>query len=448
MKRLTLLQIACLCFALGQSAVAAKDSTPSVLMISVDGLQPSDILEASQRGIKVPVLTKLLTEGVFATGVRNVLLTVTYPNHTTMITGVWPAKHGIANNPTFDPLQKNMGGWYWYAKDIKVQTLWDAVHQNHGTVASLSWPVSVGTQSIDYNLPEYWRARIPEDLKLIRALSTPGLIDQLEQSTGRTLADTTGASDTSDESLAQFTAALIAAKHPKLTTLHLAQLDHAEHVYGPGSAEAITTLENVDSSVGRLIASARRSEPNLIVALVSDHGFIPINYDVNLLGPFVDAGLITLDAATHKPVAWSAGLWGGASVAVVLAHPDDSAMKEKVAALLAKLASDPALGIGHVADETEIARMGGTKEASFWIDFKPGYQMGQNPAAPPVSDGSVKGTHGYFPSHPEMRATFILAGPGVPKTGSLGEIDMRDIAPTLAKLLGVKLPSADGKPLF
>jgi predicted AlkP superfamily pyrophosphatase or phosphodiesterase len=74
--------------------------------------------------------------------------------------------------------------------------------------------------------------------------------------------------------------------------------------------------------------------------------------------------------------------------------------------------------------------------------------MGQNPAAPMVGPGSIKGTHGYVPTHPEMRASFILSGKGLGKSGSLGEIDMRDIAPTLAKVMGVALPRADGKPLL
>ncbi|HEX2760316.1 MAG TPA: hypothetical protein VHM27_07370, partial [Rhizomicrobium sp.] len=67
---------------------------------------------------------------------------------------------------------------------------------------------------------------------------------------------------------------------------------------------------------------------------------------------------------------------------------------------------------------------------------------------PPAGPATIKGTHGYFPTHPEMRATFILSGPSVAKRGSLGEVDMRDIAPTLAKILEVSLPDADGKPLF
>src|SRR5579864_867252 len=149
--------------------VPAVAQAAPVLMISIDGLRPADIWDADKRGLKVPNLRKLEAEGVYATGVRNALPTVTYPNHTTLITGVWPAKHGIANNQTFDPLQKNFGGWYWYTRDIKVGTLWDAVHAAHGKVASLSWPVSVGARSIDFDLPEYWRANNAEDMKLLRA---------------------------------------------------------------------------------------------------------------------------------------------------------------------------------------------------------------------------------------------------------------------------------------
>ena len=196
------------------------------------------------------------------------------------------------------------------------------------------------------------------------------------------------------------------------------------------------------------MATARKAEPGVVIAIVSDHGFAPLAHAVNLESAFVDAGLITLNERTHRPMSWVASPWGGASVAVVLANPDDAAARARVAALLAKLAADPELGIARIADAGEIARMGGTPQASFWIDFKPGYENGGRSGGPMVGPSGQKGTHGYFPEHPEMRATFILAGPGVPAKGSLGEIDMRDIAPTLAKVLGVALPSADGKPLL
>ena len=92
--------------------------------------------------------------------------------------------------------------------------------------------------------------------------------------------------------------------------------------------------------------------------------------------------------------------------------------------------------------------MGGSKGPSFWVDFRIGYAAGLLRRGPLVTPSRQKGTHGYFPTHPEMRATFILSGPSVAKRGSLGEVDMRDIAPTLAKIMEVKLPEADGKPLL
>jgi predicted AlkP superfamily pyrophosphatase or phosphodiesterase len=427
--------------------VSAGAEAAPVLMISIDGLRPGDVSDADARGIHVPVLKKLAADGVYASGVRNALPTVTYPNHTTLITGVWPAKHGIPNNPTFDPLQKNMGGWYWYSQDIKVRTLWDAVHDSGGKVASLSWPVSVGAASIDYNLPEIWRAETPEDQKLVRALSTPAIVPVLEKATGLTLAQADGETVEVDIGRARFAGALIAAKHPQLTTVHLRGLDHTEHEFGPGSPQAKAVLEKLDTAVGRLVADARKAEPDLVVAIVSDHGFLPVAHAVNLIAPFVQAGLITLNA-DKKVTSWQAEPWGGASAAVVLAHPQDAALKAKVSKLLTQLAAKPELGIGHVADESEIARLGGTPMASFWVDFKPGYMMGTDPAAPPVSPSDVKGTHGYFPIHPELHATLIVSGPSIAKRGSLGEVDMRDIAPTLAKVMKVSLPDADGKPLF
>jgi predicted AlkP superfamily pyrophosphatase or phosphodiesterase len=231
-------------------------------------------------------------------------------------------------------------------------------------------------------------------------------------------------------------------------TVHLRGLDHTQHSFGPGSPEAKAAMTREDAAVGTLIAAARKAEPDLVVAVVSDHGFAPVSRDVNILGPFVQAGLITLDPKTHKPVAWKAAPWGGASAAVVLADPKDPAVKAKVAALLKNLAADPSVGIARIADADEVARMGGSPMASFWIDFKSGYEMGQDPMAPKLSPSASRGMHGYFPDHPEMRATFIIDGSGVPKKGALGEIDMRDIAPTLAKLLKVDLPSADGHSLF
>ena len=75
--------------------------------------------------------------------------------------------------------------------------------------------------------------------------------------------------------------------------------------------------------------------------------------------------------------------------------------------------------------------------------MKIGYELGYQFAPPLLSKPGRLGMHGYSPENDEMRSSFFLVGPGIPAGKSLGEIDMRSIAPTLAQLLKAKLPDAD-----
>src|SRR5271165_5040986 len=94
--------------------VIAKSSLAApVLMVSVDGMKPEYVLEAERRGLKVPYLKSLLSDGTYAEGVVGVWPTVTYPSHTTLVTGVSPAEHGIFANLEFDPLQHFKEPWFW-----------------------------------------------------------------------------------------------------------------------------------------------------------------------------------------------------------------------------------------------------------------------------------------------------------------------------------------------
>jgi predicted AlkP superfamily pyrophosphatase or phosphodiesterase len=418
-----------------------------VLMVSIDGLRPGEVLEAQQRRMVLPHLTEFLTKGSYSTGVHNVLPTLTYPNHTTLITGVSPGLHGIYGNATFDPLRANMGGWYWYYSDIKVPTLWSAVHDKGGNVASISWPVSVGAP-VDENIPEYWRAGTPDDMKLERVLSSPGVAARIERETGIPLHDATQDSPASDTIKAQYAAKIIADFKPEFFTVHLNGVDDVQHKYGPGSAEAHRAIENADAALGLMEDAERAAHPDAVITLVSDHGFAPTGRDVHIAEAFVEAGLIKLDER-QKIVSWDAQPWNtGGSSAIMLARPDDPALKAKVKGVLDKLAADPANGIARVIDQDEIARLGGNRGASFYVDFKLGFDPSASLSGPMVTDSSIRGSHGYFPEHAEMHSTFLIEGPGIPAGKNLGEIDMRDIAPTLARVMNVSLPSAQGKPLF
>src|ERR1700712_3743401 len=172
-----------LIFALALTLPVAASAHP-VLMISIDGLRSRDVTQARDRGLKLPTFARLMADGAWADGVKDMLPSVTYPNHTTLVTGVSPALHGIAGNLTFDPLYKNMEGWYWYASDVKGPILSDAWNAAGKASMASGWPATVGNKSITDNIPEYWRAYTPEDFKLLRALSTPGYPERIEKASG------------------------------------------------------------------------------------------------------------------------------------------------------------------------------------------------------------------------------------------------------------------------
>jgi len=420
-----------------------------VLMISIDGLRPGDVIEAEQRGLKIPNLRRFLTEGSYATQVRGVLPTITYPSHTTLITGVSPARHGVVGNTTFDPLQINQAGWFWYAGDIKVPTLWQAASAGGKSVGNVHWPVSVGAKGITWNLPQIWRTGHDDDRKLMAALASPGLLGELEKRAGKAYAQGINEEIDGDENRADFAASLIAAKKPQFLTVYFAALDDMEHRAGPDTAEARAVLERIDAALGKVIAAERAAHGNAAIFLVSDHGFEAITRETNLFRAFIDAGLIRLDGK-GKIREWDAMPWpSGGSAAVVLARPDDAALADRVRGLLTQLKADPATGIAAIAEKAEIAAMGGNPAASFYLGFMPDTEAGKwaGPTAPLTGPSHNKGTHGYFPSALHLRSTFMAMGPGIPKGKALGEVDMRAIAPTVAKVLGVKFATAEVAPI-
>jgi predicted AlkP superfamily pyrophosphatase or phosphodiesterase len=407
MRRALLLASALLVSTLTGEARAAP-----VLLISIDGLRPADVLEAETRGLKVPNLRRFVSEGTYATGVVGVLPTVTYPSHTTLMTGASPARHGIFNNTTFDPLQINQGGWYWYAADEQAPTLWDAAQEAGLTTANVHWPVSVGARRVTWNLPQIWRTGHEDDRKLLDALSTPGLIRELEKLAGMAYVDGKPEDLSADVNRARFGVAMIAKYRPGFMTMYLSALDHTQHETGPGSAESHAVLETIDSLVGDLVAAEMKVHPDAVIAVVSDHGFAPVDTVINLYRPFIDAGLVTL-GPDGKIKSAEATPWGsGGSFAIRLARPDDAALKAKVKAVLDTLAADPAAKIDRVIDAPAIARAGGNADASFYVNLKLGAVAGPfvNGTLPLAFPSPVKGMHGYFPAAPEMRSTFMVKG--------------------------------------
>jgi predicted AlkP superfamily pyrophosphatase or phosphodiesterase len=190
-----------------------------------------------------------------------------------------------------------------------------------------------------------------------------------------------------------------------------------------------------------------------VIVIVSDHGFVTVTHKVNLYIPFLEAGLIQaiIDPETKAPTisSWKAEPWlAGGMAAIMLHDPNDHATEQQVRELLAKLAADPNNGIAAVLERDAIKKTGGFPDAAFLVVLKSGYLTGtvtSGNLVTPIS-GS-KGSHGFSPEFPEMRASFFMSGVGIAHHRDLGVIDMRQIAPTMAKILNLPMLSARAAPL-
>jgi predicted AlkP superfamily pyrophosphatase or phosphodiesterase len=418
-----------------------------VVLISIDGLKPDYVLDADKHGLKIPNLRRLVAEGAHATGVTGVLPTVTYPSHTTMVTGTAPAKHGVIANSPFDPFSKNLNGWYWYAEDIRVPTLWDACAKARIVTGSVDWPVTVGA-NITFNIVQYWRAENAEDRKVIRALSTPGLFAEAEVALGP-YTDGNDYSVAGDVRRAAFNVYLLEKKRPRFHLSYFGALDEEEHKTGPYSAQTFAILEQLDGVIGQVRAAAERiGGGRAIICVVSDHGFKLTDKEVNLNSALREAGLIELNEQ-GRVKSWRAFAWyGGGSAGIMLRDEKDDQARKTAGDVLNRLANDPSSGVTKVADRAAARVMGGFPDAAFVVALRSGYRLGSKLQGPVTAAVRPGGTHGYAPDVPEMNSAFFIAGPGIAAGRDLGQIDMRDIAPTLAALLAVKLETAEGRSLM
>ncbi|HEX8111481.1 MAG TPA: alkaline phosphatase family protein [Kofleriaceae bacterium] len=409
-----------------------------VVVVSIDGLMPDAYLAPDAHGLAIPTLRSLVARGA-AGRVHGVMPTVTYPSHTTLVTGVPPRIHGIVSNKPLDALGRNFDGWRWYAEDIRVPTLYQAVEAQHRTAALIVWPVTVGARA-SVVVPEYWRAGGPDDQKLLRALSTPGLLDEVARAEPA-LWQALTPPDIEDRAQIAIARHVLATRRPDLMLVHMFELDDAQHDHGPWSAEARATMEAIDRELGALLGDLERSPDwkRTTLVVVSDHGFAPIDHEIRLGVLFARHGLVRSDrdgAVTEAGVGVIVG--GGSALFYVL----DPKRREAIDAALGELGDRVARRIGHDA----LVARGGEPAAAFALVAAPGHGFSDKRTGDLIAALSPHGTHGWPPDDPAMAASLIAFGPGVPHV-ALGTVEMIDIAPTIARWLGVPLASATGAPI-
>lgn len=426
--------------------LASSGSIRHVLIVSVDGLMPASYTDPAAHGLKISTLEKMVQEGAYSEGVLPVMPTVTYPAHTTMVTGFNPGTHGIVANVAWDPLDRNYAGWRWYAEDIRVPTLWQLARARGLRTALIGWPVTTGAAA-NFHVPEYWRASNPEDLKLIRALSTPGVLEEV----AKRFPDFYGGftpPTAKDASLADIACYAIETERPNLLLLHLPEVDHSQHQKGPFSPEADTAIENVDAQIARIIAAAKKAGiwQQTVLVVLSDHGFAPVSQSFRPGVLLAQKGLIKLDAR-NRPTEWKTfEIIDGATAYIYVKDKDDAATRQTLLDTFQPLAGKPRTGVHRVATHEEIVALGGDPEAFLAIEAADGFSMAFGYTGDIIGPSSVAGTHGYFPDRPDMRASLLVYGPAI-GAGKIENARLIDVAPTVALWLGLKLGKTQGAPL-
>ncbi|HXF04795.1 MAG TPA: ectonucleotide pyrophosphatase/phosphodiesterase [Blastocatellia bacterium] len=419
-----------------QPAGAARERF--VVMISVDGLVPDYYLNPDRYGLKVPTLRRLRESGAYADGVIGVYPSVTYPSHTAMVTGARPRDHGIYSNRIFeDPTEPPTGRWYWWANAIQTDTLWKAARRAGLKTAAISWPVTVGAE-IDYNIPEItdpgtdFHALNPA----VRREATPGLIDEILRTLPQPL------SSYSQDDLRIEAATFILTRYkPNLMLLHLVELDGVHHRFGPHSKEAYEEAEKQDGRIKRILDAVNRAgiEDRTTIVLVSDHGFMPIEREFHPGVLMVRGGLVTLNAE-GRVTAWKAAVWShGGSAAILLRDNRDEATVQALRKIFAEYVGQPSSPLKQIVERAELEALGADPRAIFFLEPADYWYIGGEYRGEVIRPARNRGAHGQLPSRPVVRASLILAGAGIRRGARVPVVNMTDIAPTVAAVLGIKL---------
>ncbi len=418
----------------------AKRRADHVVLISIDGLRPEFYLDASW---PAPKIQQMARAGVRAEGVTGVFPSVTYPSHTSMVTGALPARHGIFNNQPFDP-KGQTGRWYWQAAAIRVPTLWQRVHQEGGITAAFSWPVTDGAQ-IDFSVPEVW-ALEGDALAPMRAGTRPlSLWRELgEQATGSLDSARFSASSMSRDDISGAAAAyLLATYQPTFLAVHLIAVDHFEHEDGRDSDRVRLALAAADRAVAAIVEAADRVGilGRTAFIVTGDHGFVELNTSV--------APNVWLTSAGLMENAPDRGNWratfhtSGGSALLYLRNPDDAEAARQARQVIDDLGAREKR-LFRVADRAELDRLGADPEIAFALTGALGVSFSARSAGDALGPASG-GTHGYAPlDFPEIRTGFIGWGAGFEGGQTIHRMSLVDIAPIVAELLGFTFDVPDG----
>jgi predicted AlkP superfamily pyrophosphatase or phosphodiesterase len=431
---------------------APPDKDRAVVVISVDGLAA---FYFDDPRAEMPTIRALGEEGARAARMKACAPTVTWPNHTTLITGVLAGKHGIVGNDYFDRATRKpviMIGDPGFDKEqiVRVPTLYDLAKARGLSTAAIRWPATRGAKALDWTLPDVFSD------ELLHQYTTPALIEECKKAGAWAESDVVkyGGKEyrvASDDMCTRVFDFILRHHHPNLALLHLTHVDSVEHAKGPRTPEAYAAIKAADEQVRQVWDEAKRDYPSgLTVMIVSDHGFSPVERLVLPNVPLRDAGLVEVKGG--KAVGGAVHLLGqgGAAFIYVLDHSKRDAIVKQVEQIFSNTE-----GVASVVGPEDLELHGLAQpqvdphSPDLVLFAREGYcfDEGATGSVPTVPRREVRGMHGHDENLPCMAATFIAWGAGIKPRTQLTDIQNTDVAPTIARLLKLPLEGVDGKVL-
>jgi predicted AlkP superfamily pyrophosphatase or phosphodiesterase len=245
-----------------------------------------------------------------------------------------------------------------------------------------------------------------------------------------------------DHNVARIAAYVIKKSKPNLMTIHFFSVDHYSHMQGRDGDSVRAAVKDADSSVGIVVDALKKAGiwDKTVLIITGDHGFVNVTTSVNPNVWLVKAGLIT----DVKKDEWKAQFFSvGGSSYLYLKDANDKETAAKVKEVLAGVPEEDKK-LFRIIDRAKLDAIGANPLVPFALSAENGASFGNAMKGEAIKPGHG-GTHGHFPDFYEIRTGYIAHGPGIKKGGVIEQMNQRDQAVIVAKLLGLSLPTADGK---
>lgn len=406
----------------------------------------------------LPNFKWILDNGALAKRVNPVYPSFTYPCHVSIMTGMYPDKHGIPHNEHIQAGEKNVA-WYRLRKDIRAKLLIEYAKEHGYSTCAINWPVSAGAD-IDYNLPMSIPMMYHGDnpRQFLDGVSTKELLDKYYWKYGYMLRHLCGSINGSLDTFTMAVAPEIIRDYhqPDVMFVKMCDLDSVRHARGVETDEAKDQLVKHDCELGVIMESVRRfgDFDNTNFVIMGDHGQTDVKTVVNFNVALQQAGLQTVDAQ-GRLVSFDAYCHStGVSAWIELRDNQDKALWNKVYQLLLSVKEKHEYGIGYVFTKEEAKAQyhldgpfdfiieGGPESVSFGNELT-------GPIVSATHPGDYKtapGSHGGLP-FVKHQTTFFGCGPAFKKGAVIEEASLVDEAPTMAKMLGFEMADVDGRVL-